>query len=504
MKSFFKKKWVKRAIVLAIIVLILVWLGSFAKVPVNYRTADVERGDITVSVSGSGTIKAKESRKEISKVTARVEEVFFEEGDEIKEGDVIVKLDSSDYEQTVNSQKNSLEQAQISKDNANRQLKNLKIISNSDGFVDNLNISEGSYVVTNTKICDVLVPNKYEIKLQFLASEDNKIEVGNLANVFLLNSYSYITGTVSYVGTNKHVLQNGSNVVDVIIEINSTEYVLDGWTANATVVASTGSAIQSANDGVFTSSKANQILSGSTGTVVKLYVKDGSEVKKGDIIAELQNLDLTASAESSSISVENLNQQLQYSQSKLEDYAISASIDGTITAQNIKVGDWVSSGTLISTISNLETFEFLVPIDELDISKISKENKVLVSIDALPETIENPIEGKITKISLEGVSVGGVTDYYATVEIPYVEGLRIAMNASADIIISESLQTLKVPVECVSKENGKYFVEVVNEEEKVKREVEIGIQNTSYYEIISGLIEGEEVYVPQQNLLSIF
>ena len=100
MKSFFKKKWVKRSIVLAIIVLIFVWLGNFAKVPVNYRTADVERGDITVSVSGSGTIKAKESRKEISKVTARVEEVFFEEGDEIKEGDVIVKLDSSDYEQT--------------------------------------------------------------------------------------------------------------------------------------------------------------------------------------------------------------------------------------------------------------------------------------------------------------------------------------------------------------------------------------------------------------------
>ena len=499
-----KKKWAKRAIILAIIVSIFIWLGNSVNVPVKYRTAEVESGDIIVSISGTGTIKPTESRKEISKVNARVESIFFEEGDVVKTGDVLVKLDSTDYEQTVNSQKNSLEQAQISKENANRQLKNLKIISNADGFVDNLNISEGSYVVTNTKICDVLVPNKYEIKLQFLASENYKIDVGNTANVFLLNSYSYITGTVSYVGTNKHVLQNGSNVIDVIIEIDSTEYVLDGWKANATVVASSGSAIKSANDGTFTSSKANQILSGSTGTVTKLYVKDGAEVKKGDVIAELQNLDLTANVQSSSISVDNLNQQLEYSQSKLEDYAISATIEGVITAQNIKVGDWVSTGTLVSTVSNMETFEFLVPVDELDISKVSKENKVLVSIDALPETIENPIEGKITKLSLEGVTVGGVTDYYATVEIPYVEGLRIAMNASADIVISESLQTLKVPVECVTKESGKYYVEVINGEEKVKREVQVGIQNSSYYEIIDGLTAGEEIYLPQQNLLSIF
>ena len=71
-------------------------------------------------------------------------------------------------------------------------------------------------------------------------------------------------------------------------------------------------------------------------------------------------------------------------------------------------------------------------------------------------------------------------------------------------MILESLQTLKVPIECVTKESGKYCVEVINGEEKVKREVQVGIQNSSYYEIIDGLTAGEEVYLPQQNLLSIF
>lgn len=510
MKGFFKKKWVKRIITLVVIVAVFAVAGNMAKAPETYRTATVERGDVTVLVSGTGSVSASESRKEISKVAARVEEIYFEEGETVKKGDVIAKLDSSDYEVTVSTQRNSVKQAQISKQNADRQVNNLKIVASSQGYIDGLNISEGSYVVTNTKICDITEPNSYEIELQFIASEINKIEVGNYANIFLTTSYSYIDGTVTYVSQGKKVLENGSNVLDVIITVNNPNYVLGGLPANATITTSSGARLTSAADGKFANSKSEQVLSGSTGTVTKLYVKNGSEVKQGDVIAELENVDLAANAQSSTISLQNMYQQLQYSQDKLEDYAISASIDGTITAQSIKVGDWVSTGNLISTISNMETFEFKIPVDELDISKLSMDSKVSVSIEALPETIDNPIEGKITKLPLEGVVTSGVTDYYVTISIPYVDGLRIAMNASADVIISESPNTLMLPVECVSKENGKYYVEVLHEDEKAKessiekREITVGIQNSSFYEVTSGVSEGEKVILPQQNIFGIF
>ncbi len=504
MKEFLKKKWVKRTLVIAFIAVLFSVLSNPKKTSVNYRTTEVESGDVLVVVSGTGSLSATESRKEISKVSARIEEIYFEEGDTVKEGDVIARLDSSDFEVTVNTQKNSLEQAQISKETAERQIKNLKIISKADGFIENLNIQEGSYVVTNTKICDITIPNKYEIKLQFLASDVNKIVVGDYANIFLTNSYSYIDGVVTYVSSGKQVLESGSNVVDVIITVENPNLVLGGLSANATITTSTGAKLTSAADSVFSNTKSTQILSGTTGTVTKLLVKNGSEVKVGDVIAELENVDLTANAQASAISVQNINQQLQHSQSKLEDYAISASIDGTITAQNIKVGDWVTVGALISNVSNMNEFEFKIPVDELDIRKISKSSKVLISIDALPETIENPIEGRIEKLPLEGVSIGGVTDYYVTIVIPYVDGLRIGMNASADIVVSERVSTLRIPVECVSKENGKYYVEVVNGEEIQKREVKIGIQNTSYYEIVSGLSINEKIIVPEQNLFDLF
>lgn len=504
MKQFFKKKWVKRTLFLVIVAGILVGVLHSLQAPVSYRTTRVERGDVAVTVSGTGTIAAVEARKEISKVAARVEAIYFQEGDTVQKGDVIAKLDSSDFEMTVKTQQNSVQQAQLSKQNADRQVNKLKILATSDGFVSHLNIAEGSYVVTNTKVCDITVPSKYEITLQFLSSETNRITVGSPASIFLTESYSYIDGVVTYVGSEKQVLKSGSTVIDVIITVENPNYVLGGLKANASVVSSSGATMTSLNDSTFSSATSAQILSGSTGTVVNLLVKEGSEVKYGDVIAELENADLAANAQSSALSLQNMYQQLEYSQDQLEDYAISASMDGTITAQSIKVGDWVSTGSLISTISNMGTFEFLIPVDELDISKLTLENPVWVTIDALSDTIDHPIEGKITKLPLEGVAVGGVTDYYVTIHIPYIEGLRIAMNASADITVQESLDTLRVPVECVSKEAGKYYVEVVQGETVEKKEVTVGIQNSSYYEILEGLEEDEEIILPQQNTFSLF
>ncbi len=499
-----KKKWVKRVIALVVIVLLFVIFSQNMKKPVTYRAVEASKGDVTVVVSGTGTIKATNARKEISKVNARVEEVYYHEGEEVQKGDVIAKLDSSDYEMTVQTQASSVKQAQISKNSVDRQMQNLKIVAPSDGYIANLNVSEGSYVVTNTKVADITTPYTYELSLQFLASETNKIEVGNYANVFLTDSYSYIDGVVTYVGSGKKVLQNGSNVIDVIITVENSHYVLDGLGANATITTATGAKLTSASDSKFANARSAQVLSGSTGTIMRLFVKNGSEVKKGDILAELENKDLLSSAQTSAESLQNMYEQLTYAKSKLEDYAISASIDGVITAQTLKVGDWVQAGSLVSTVSDMEEFEFLIPVDELDIGKMTLDSKVLVTLDALPETLDNPILGRVSKLPLEGVSTNGVTDYYVTISIPYVEGLRISMNASADIVVVESLDTIRVPVECVSKEDKKYYVQVLKGEETEKREVEVGVQNSSYYEIKSGIAEGEQVIIPQSPIMSLF
>ena len=84
-----KKKTIKIIIGILVVALIVgVYALSSAK-PKEYRTYEVKKGNIKTVVSGSGTIGAKKSRKEYSKISAEITDIFFNEGDEVKAGDVI-------------------------------------------------------------------------------------------------------------------------------------------------------------------------------------------------------------------------------------------------------------------------------------------------------------------------------------------------------------------------------------------------------------------------------
>ena len=347
-------------------------------------------------------------------------------------------------------------------------------------------------------MCDVDSTERYEITLKYLASAADRVSIGNAAEILLVDSYSYVNGYVSYVGTSKSNLASGGVVIDITITVDSTEYSLDGLRAKASIIANDGGKISSSEAATFKKKTASQILSNASGEVSKLYVKEGQYVNAGDIIAELKNEDMLANLKTTNVSLQNAYDQLSYAKDKLKDYTITAPITGTITAQSVKVGDIVAAGTLITTVSNTNEYEFKIPVDELDISKITTENKVLVTVDAIPETELEPIVGRISKIPLEGITVGGVTDYYVTVAIPAVPQLRISMNASAEIILAESNDVLLLPIEAIQKENGKSFVEVIKNGVVNKVEVVTGNSNSSYAEVISGLSEGDEVIVPEQ------
>lgn len=167
MKEFLKKKWVKWSIVLIVIILVVVWSTVSSNKPVQVSVANVERGDIILSITGDGAVEAAEARKEYSKVSAQVEAIYFREGDEVKAGDLIAKLDDSDYEVTVNTQRFNVAQAELSQKNVSNQVSNLKIVASSSGNISGLNISEGSYVTNNMSVCNISARNKYEITLQF-------------------------------------------------------------------------------------------------------------------------------------------------------------------------------------------------------------------------------------------------------------------------------------------------------------------------------------------------
>lgn len=499
MKKFLKSGWLKFIILLVIVVLIL---GAFyfkEDKPETYRTASVTKGDIESAVEGSGAVVSSESRKIYSKASSEVLSVLHQEGEFVREGEVLAILDSKAINSQVDAQKIATEQANLSISNIQKQISDLRIVANESGYISGLAIAEGSYVTTAMQICSIVEQGAFEIVLPFVYNEVNKIQVGNPAKITLVSNFATLDGVVTKVGEMRKLAIGSSQVVDVTIKVNTTGYSLTGAQGKGEVLVN-GTKQISADVASFTNVNANIVRAKSTGTVEKLNVYEGMHVNAGDVIAILSNEDLTVSLKNARLTLQNLKLQSDSMDEQLSNYTIKAPVSGTITAQSIEVGDMVAIGSPVLTISNKDVFEFDIPVDELDIAKLSYDQEVRVTIDALDETQDNPIQGKITKLPLEGVSTGGVTEYYVTIQIPGDDKIRISMNANAKIITHSKKGVLTVPVDSVTKENGESYVTVVLEDGTTERKlVELGERNVSYVEIKSGLKEGEKVIIPQLN-----
>lgn len=494
------KKWIKRIILIVIVGLVIFAIFNKPEETKTYRTSQVEKGNIESVVSGSGTLVATKDHKEYSKVSAEVEDIYYVEGDKVERDYPIIKLDSSNYEATVKAQEIAIKQAELSKENIEKQIKDLEIKSETDGYVSNLSIEKGSYVTNAMAICNIVKDGRFSVVLQFTYYENNPILVGSKANITLVDSMATMTGTVTKVSDMRKLIAGNAQVVDVTIETDTTGFSLEG--ANAKAEIYNGSMIiPSANMAKFTSINSNIVRSKTMGTVKEVYVNEGKRVQKGETIALLENSDLTTNLQTVNLNLENLNNQLVTMKKQLGYYLIKAPIAGTITSQTVEKGDMVAAGTMLTSISDKDTMEFVVPIDELDIAKIDYDQEVRVKIDALEETENNPLVGKITDIPEEGVTVSGVTDYYVTIQVSGNQSMKISMNANADIVINSVKDVLTIPVDSIIKENGKKYVDVLLQDGVTveRKEIETGASDITNIEVKSGLEEGEKVIIPEVN-----
>ena len=164
----------------------------------------------------------------------------------------------------------------------------------------------------------------------------------------------------------------------------------------------------------------------------RISVRKGDTVTEGAVIAVLYDDEAEVNLENARLQVEeaqlNLNQLLE----KSVRTEITAPINGYLTSiQKLAPGDTVKSGTVIVTIINMDEMEFSINIDELDINKVSEGQDVYVTVEAIEETQDDPIMGKVTGIALQGNTSNGVTSYPVTIRVPGREGLKAGMNVDA-------------------------------------------------------------------------
>ncbi|MBI4909473.1 MAG: efflux RND transporter periplasmic adaptor subunit [Acidobacteria bacterium] len=189
----------------------------------------------------------------------------------------------------------------------------------------------------------------------------------------------------------------------------------------------------------------------------------------------------------------------------LRNATILSPLDGVVLSRDREMGDAVSSiltmgagATLIMTLGDLGEVYVKGKVDESDLGRIYVKQPARIKVESFKD---DRFQGRVTKISPQGVEKDNVTTFEVRVSISNESGkLRSGMTANAEIVLEEHKGVLAIPESAILyKKDKSTEVEIADpllEAGKRKVPVTIGISNGAKTEIVKGLSEGQQVILP--------
>lgn len=217
-------------------------------IPSIYLEYQVKSGEIGDSIEVVGNIKA-EIESVIPKVSGEVVEVYVEKGDKVEKGQVIAKIDDldyqiaylnalNDYESSMNIGERMQEVKRLQLEKARKNLENTEIKAPVSGIVNEVNISEGDLVGTNSVLFTIVDVNNLKVTTAVDEIDLPFVEEGMDAKISIDSMNMELAGKVSWVSSTS-TTDMGVVVVPIEIEFineDSQNSIISGITADVEIV----------------------------------------------------------------------------------------------------------------------------------------------------------------------------------------------------------------------------------------------------------------------------
>ncbi|MEI3306921.1 MAG: HlyD family efflux transporter periplasmic adaptor subunit [Dysosmobacter sp.] len=468
--------------------------GQEASAEASYQTATVEKRDITRSLSSSGTLQPADSYTVSTLVSGEILSDTFEEGDQVVEGQLLYTLDSSSASNSQTQAKNSYTQAQT---NYKQAVEAKYPTADMSGTVSEVYVKNGDTVSAGTELMRIVGDNNIYLTGLFPYASPSDFYVGQTATIYINGFAGTTTGTVTAVSSSTVTTSTGLQAVSVQVKAANPGLVTADYTASIYIGSYSSYGQTSIN-----LSASSVVTAEASGKVTGLSWLAGDTISEGQRICTITGDSVDNSIENAKISMENAQSSLENAQETLDDYSITAPISGEVVTKTAKAGDKIEGGSdgTLCVIYDLSYLEMTMSIDELDISDVAVGQEVQITADAVEGTTYT---GVVTKVSVAGTTSGGITTYPVTVRIDETEGLRPGMNVDAEIILESAEDVLAIPSGAVNRGNTVLItadspsaanaVDQEAPEGYVYVEVETGISDDSYTQVLSGLQEGDTV-----------
>ena len=184
-------------------------------------------------------------------------------------------------------------------------------------------------------------------------------------------------------------------------------------------------------------------------------------------------------------SINQMEKSLNILRSNKNNFLIMSPVAGRLSSFNISLGQNLSSGESIGKVDLMGGYKLIAKVDEYYINKLT--NGIKGSLD----NNGKEYEVIISKILPE------VKDGQFSVELNFIdakiENLKIGMTFGVKLKLSADTQSVMIPKGNFYKDTNGKWIFVLKNNKAVKRNISLGRENQMYYEVVSGLKQGETV-----------
>lgn len=292
-----------------------------------------------------------------------------------------------------------------------------------------------------------------------------------------------------------------------------------------------------------------------SGIVNKLYVDYNSQVKKGQVIAELDKTNLLSELNTAKANLASATSNLSYQAANMNRYqtlykkglvsadeyenalltyrqakeqvasskesvlkaqtnlgyaTITSPIDGTVISKSVEEGQTVaasfSTPELFTIARDLTNMQVVANVDEADIGGVKEGDRVTFTVDAYPD---DTFEGTVKQVRLEATTTNNVVTYEVVISAPNTDlKLKPGLTANVTIYTQERSGVLAVAnkalrftptKETVGKDmkivdcKGKNKVWTLSDKTLTAHPVTIGQTDGVHTEIIKGIKKGQKI-----------
>ena len=412
------------------------FLRANAAMQVNSFAA--ERGLVNRILEVNGNVETNTSVTYYSKVNAKVGTVNVKEGDFVKKGDVLVSFDQEEIEYQLMLEELSAKASLGVYQNAMQQNSKIAALNNEA----NVNLA-----VLDQQISD------FQAAYDRLSTHlvDKRVELSGEGENLQNELAKATPGSTEYNNLSKQVRENAyeqqysGDIIATQKELNrlatSIAYCKEYKAEMTSQKASTQTA-------VLTSGQISNLEA----------TKASSELMTAHNVANLE----TAKA------------------------GIIAEFDGIVTEVFATEGSNVAEGMNLVTLDSTEDIILKLNVNKYDIVNVEEGQSATVMIKNKDYT------GKVSRIArmTDKGSVGVGVE--VTLDEPDSD-IILGLEAKVKITSASKENVLRIPLDAICEDDNGTYVFVLNNKKAVKTNIEVGVKNDDYAEVLSGISEGDIV-----------